>query len=81
MMVASSLVLVSCAGQSNVRVIDSKNKLPIYEASVVGVNGNVSSSAYLTDVNGLAPEPTLPVGVQALVIKKSGYNTKRVALY
>lgn len=75
-------LLASCAGKASfVRVIDAKDKLPVYGATVVGVNGNLVSSAVVTNADGVATEPTLPTGVRELVIKKSGYNTKRQPLY
>jgi len=73
---ASSL-FAACAS-TTVQVIDKHSNLPVACATVTAVNGNVYSPAVLTNVYGEAVAPTLPIGVKALVIKKPGYDTKRV---
>jgi len=72
----ASLLFGACA--STIQVVDSYTKKPVVGATVVAVNGNLSSAASLTNDNGVAVKPTLPNGERAFVISKPGYDTERV---
>ena len=61
-------------------MVDSDDKLPVANARVTAVRGNLSSESVLTDGDGYATEPTLPNGARDLVVRKSGFETKTVRI-
>ncbi len=76
-----AFAMVSCTQTPVVQVIDSKTKMPVAGAAVTSTSGEYYTGAAVTDYNGMAVQPEMPGGADAIAVRRPGYSSRKVSVY